>query len=435
MPASDFSVKTFFFRLLNIGITPDMPFIEARRTRLLNLLTVPWIPGLVFFAVTNFFQERYLLSFLNCLNVACSVGTVIFTWKQRYLSARLFIIISSIIIYTVTALIYRNGVEFFLLNILIVTVLVYDNKWLILSLSAVMLSCFLAVRFSWINLSPELPVPHDRIVFNVVWGLSFIVMALSYFKRVHDDYENEKEVQRQALVALNRDKEKLFSIIAHDIRGPLSTLEMLLDMFRKGEYPEEDMKDAADELYKKVASLAGTMDNMLRWSMGQMKGIRVKPVHASLANLTDEIVNLFENTIREKEIHLKVEIPADCWVYADRDQVSVILRNLLSNAVKFSYPGGEVRMSAITVEGQVTFRVQDNGMGIPPEKLPQLFSFKSAPGYGTKGERGSGLGLLLCQEFTVQNKGQLTASSIPGKGTQFTLTLPAGKPALVKIDS
>src|SRR5690606_5247002 len=162
-----------------------------------NLLTVPWIPGLVFFAVTNFVQERYLLSFLNCLNVACSVGTVILTWKQRYLSARLFIIVSSIIIYTVTALIYRNGVEFFLLNILIVTVLVYDNKWLILSLSTVMLSCFLAVRFSWINLAPELPVPHDRIVFNVVWGLSFVVMALSYFKRVHDDYENEKEVQRQ----------------------------------------------------------------------------------------------------------------------------------------------------------------------------------------------------------------------------------------------
>src|SRR5690606_2859995 len=105
------------------------------------------------------------------------------------------------------------------------------------------------------------------------------------------------------------------------------------------------------------------------------------------------------------------------------------------NAVKFSYPGGEVRLSAITVEGQVTFRVQDNGMGISPEKLPQLFTFKSAPGYGTKGERGSGLGLLLCQEFTIQNKGQLTASSIPGKGTQFTLTLPAGKPTLVKIDS
>ncbi|WP_341843740.1 HAMP domain-containing sensor histidine kinase [Chitinophaga caseinilytica] len=412
-----------------------MPFIEARRTRLLNLLTVPWIPGLVFFAITNCIQERYLLSLFNCLNVACSVGTVILTWKQRYLSARLFIIISSIIIYTVTALIYRNGVEYFLLNILIVTVLVYDNKWLIMSLSFVMIASFLAVRFSWINFIPERPVPHDRIIFNVAWGLSFIIMALSYFKRVHDDYEEEKEVQRQALVALNRDKEKLFSIIAHDIRGPLATLEMLLDMFRKGEYPEADMKDAADELYKKVNRLAGTMDNMLRWSMGQMKGIRVKPVHASLAILTEEIVALFENAIREKEIHLRVDVPADCWVYADRDQVSVILRNLLSNAVKFSYPGGEIRMSAINVEGQVTFRVHDQGTGIAPEKIPQLFTFKSAPGYGTKGERGSGLGLLLCQEFTAQNKGHLNGQSAPSQGTQFTLVLPAGKPQPVKIDS
>ncbi len=435
MPFSEISAKTLFFRILSIGITPEMPFIEARRTRLLNLLAIPWIPGLIFFAITNAFQERYLLSFLNCLNVACSVGTLMLTWKQRYLSARLFIIISGIIIYTVTAVIYRNGAEYFLLNILIVTVLVYDNKWLILTLSTIMILAFLAVRFEWFAFIPAHPVPQQRIIANVTWGLAFIIMALSYFKRVHDDYEHEKETQRQALVALNRDKEKLFSIIAHDIRGPLATLEMLLDMFRKGEYPEEEMKDAADELYQKVNRLAGTMDNMLRWSMGQMKGIRVQPVHASLASLNEEILILFENALREKEILLHVEVPADCWVYADRDQVSVILRNLISNAVKFSYPGGEVRISALTVEGQVNFRVQDNGTGIVSDKIPQLFSFKSSPGYGTKGERGSGLGLLLCQEFTIQNKGQLHVQSIPGQGTQFTLTLPAGKPALVKIDS
>ncbi len=248
----------------------------------------------------NAVQERYLLSFFNCLNVACSVGTLILNSRQKYLSARLFIIISGILIYTATALIYRNGVEYFLLNILVVTVLVYDSKWLILTLSAIMIGAFLAVRFDWISFVPAHPVPANRIVANVAWGLAFIIMALSYFKRVHDDYENEKEVQRQALVALNRDKEKLFSIIAHDIRGPLATLEMLLDMFRKGEYPEEDMKEAADELYKKVNRLAGTMDNMLRWSMGQMKGIRVKPVHSSLSVITEEIVTLFENAIRER---------------------------------------------------------------------------------------------------------------------------------------
>lgn len=412
-----------------------MPFIEARRTRLLNLLAIPWIPGLLYFAILNAVQERYLLSFLNCLNVACSVGTLLLNSQQRYLSARLFIIVSGILIYTFTALVYHNGAEYFLLNILIVTVLVYDNKWLILTLSAVMIGAFLAVRFDWFGLEPAHPVPPQRIIANVGWGLAFIIMALSYFKRVHDDYEHEKETQRQALVALNRDKEKLFSIIAHDIRGPLATLEMLLDMFRKGEYPEEDMKDAADELYKKVHRLGGTTDNMLRWSMGQMKGFRVKPVHAPLAIITEEIVTLFENAIREKEIHLSVDVPADCWVYADRDQVSVILRNLLSNAVKFSYPGGEVHMSARTADGQVTFRVQDKGTGIAADKIPQLFAFKAQPGYGTKGERGSGLGLLLCQEFTQQNKGQLQVQSAPGQGTQFTLQLPAGKPTAVKIDS
>jgi signal transduction histidine kinase len=356
--------------------------------------------------------------------VAGSLAVLWLHQRQRYLSARMLLIVYSIVLYSITALVYRNGAEYFLLNILIVTILVYDNIWLISCLSLITISSFLAIHFTGADLPGLVPVP--RIVFNVVCALMFPILALSYFKQVHADYQQELETRRQALAALNRDKEKLFSVIAHDIRGPLATLELLLDMFRKGEYNESNMLEASEELYKKVHHLGGSIDNMLRWSMGQMRGIRTAPEHFPPAPLTDEIIQMFQPGIEGKSLRVTQEMQEDIFVYADREQVAVILRNLVSNAIKFSHPGGRIHVAAGQENGTVTFTVHDEGIGIPPEKMGELFSLKTIPSYGTGGERGSGLGLLLCQEFTHLNNGQLLVKSKPGAGTLFTVMLPAG---------
>lgn len=416
--------NSLFRRIANIGVRQGMPFIEARRTRLLNLLALPWVPLMSLFCILNAIQGRYLLSGLNGLNVAGSLAVFYLHRQQRYLSARMLLIVYSIVLYSITALVYRNGAEYFLLNILIVTILVYDNIWLIASLSLVTISSFLAIHFTGGDLPGLVPVP--RIVFNVVCALLFPILALSYFKQVHADYQQDLEAKRQALAALNRDKEKLFSVIAHDIRGPLATLELLLDMFRKGEYNESNMLEASEELYKKVHHLGGSIDNMLRWSMGQMRGIRTAPEHFPPAPLTNEILQMFQPGIEGKSLQVTQEMQEDIFVYADREQVAVILRNLVSNAIKFSHPGGRIHVAAVQENGIVIFTVHDKGIGIPPEKMGELFSLKTIPSYGTGGERGSGLGLLLCQEFTRLNNGQLLVKSTHGEGTLFTVILPAG---------
>ncbi len=425
MPA--FSQPPFlnlFRRIANIGVRPGMPFIEARRTKLLNLLALPWVPLMSIFCIVNAIQGRYLLSCINGLNVAGSLAVFWLHRRQRYLSARMLLIIYSIVLYSMAALIYRNGAEYFLLNILIITILVYDNAWLTCSLSLVTISAFLIIHFTGAEQAAQVPVP--RIVFNVACSLLFPILALSYFKQVHADYQQELEAKRQALAALNRDKEKLFSVIAHDIRGPLATLELLLDMFRKGEYNESNMLEASEELYKKVHHLGGSIDNMLRWSMGQMRGIRTAPEHFPPAPLANEILQMFQPGIEGKSLRVTQEVQENIFVYADREQVAVILRNLISNAIKFSHPGGHIHFAASQENGTVTFAVRDEGIGIPPEKMGELFSLKTIPSYGTGGERGSGLGLLLCQEFTQLNNGKLVVNSSPGKGTLFTVVLPAG---------
>lgn len=421
------TVTNYFSQILNIGVHPGMPFIEARRTKLLNLLAIPWAPMMLVFALVNMLQGRYPLSVINILNAAGSLTVLFLHKRQLYLSARLLLIVYSSILYTLSGFFYHNGTEYFLLNILIITILVYDNKWIVISLSTLIIAFIVLILFPPFQWEPETPVPDRRIYSNVICALIFIIIALTYFKQVHADYQQEKENQRQALAAMNRDKEKLFSIIAHDIRGPLATLELLLDMFQKGEYGETDMREAAIELHKKVGQLGGTLDNLLRWSAGQMKGIRAQPENFHLAPLTAEVLQFFESGIEEKRVTIDIKLADSIAVYADKDQVAVILRNLLSNAIKFSHPGGKIYFSVNSAGGMIHIQVSDEGIGIPPEKLNQLFSFQARPGVGTGGERGSGLGLMLCHEFAVQNGGNMQVKSHNGSGSTFVVQLPEGR--------
>lgn len=225
---------------------------------------------------------------------------------------------------------------------------------------------------------------------------------------------------------MNKDKEKLFSIVAHDIRSPLSTLESLLDMFQKGEYPREDMEEAAAVLHKKVAQLGGTLDNVLRWSTRSMKGIQTRPRHFLLAPVMSEVLLFFELIIQQKNMTVDVQVPVSTTLYADRDQVSVILRNLFSNALKFSYAGGRITVIAAQADQQITIGITDYGIGMDPQQLKTLFVSQQHPAYGTSGERGTGIGLMLCREFAEQNNGFIEVESAPESGTTFIVYLRKG---------
>lgn len=414
-------------RIVHAGVYPAMPFVEARRTKLLNLLALPCIPCMLFFALLNACQGRWLLSVLNLLTTLTCLLVLLLHKKQRYLSARWVLILFSIIVYTFTGLYFHNGAEYFLLNILICTILVYDNKWIITALSVFIVSAFLLIVLmpqEW-RLAP--PVPASRIWANVAVALVFIPVALSFFKSIQSDYQQEIERQRQALVTMNKDKEKLFSIVTHDIRSPLATLEVLLDMYNKGEYPEPMMGEAAVELHKKVMQLGGALDNMLRWSSRSMKGIHTRPEHFLLAPLITEVLHFFQMVIQEKNISVDVEVSPVSALYADRDQVSVILRNLFSNAVKFSYAGGNITLRALREGDQLILHITDHGKGMDDAQLKELFTSWQAPSYGTGGERGTGLGLMLCNEFAQQNGGTIQVESTPQAGTHFMVYLPAGE--------
>ncbi|RPE12069.1 sensor histidine kinase [Chitinophaga lutea] len=416
-----------WYRLVHIGVTPAMSFVEARRTKLLNLLAIPCIPMMFFFAVLNAFQGRWLLSVLNIVNTLSCLAVFYFHKRRKYLSARMVLIFFSTAIYAFTGLYFHNGAEYFLLNILIASILVYDNKWMVAGLSVIICSAFLLIVLYPQHWSLAEPVPASRVWVNIGFSIIFVPVSLSFFKRIQNDYHAELDRQRQVLAGMNKDKEKLLSIVTHDIRSPLATLEMLLEMFSKGEYPQPMMEDAAVVLHKKVTQLGGALDNVLRWSSRNMRGIKTEPEDFLLPPLITEILHFFQMVVQEKDIRITVDVSPIAAVHADRDQVAVILRNLLSNALKFSYAGGHISLTVHREGTRKVVQVSDEGKGMTPTQVSALFTSWQNPDYGTGGERGTGVGLMLCNEFARQNGGVITVESAPEQGTRFTVYLPAGE--------
>ncbi|WP_157558002.1 sensor histidine kinase [Niabella aurantiaca] len=412
--------------IVNVGILPAMPFVESRRTKLLNLLALPCIPFMLFYTVVNFVQGRYVLSGLNLISTASALMVLVMHRWRMYLGARLILIGVNLLIYTFTGLYFHNGAQYFLLNILIIAILVYTDRRVVTVLSLVIIAAYLLIVFFPQPAVFGPPVPDERVWGNVATALLFVILALLFFKSIQADYQREIEGQRQALTVMNRDKERLFSVVAHDISSPIATLDALLEQFRDGLLSRDEMEAATAVLHDRVSQLRSTLDNLLRWSARGMQGIQMAPANFRLLPLLAEVERFFEPVVQQKKIRVNTGVSPEIALYADRDQVSVVLRNLFSNAVKFSFSGGQIAITAEEQEDQVIIVMTDQGMGMDGERLKKMFSGPQDPAYGTVGERGSGVGLLLCNEFVHQNKGLIDVESAPGKGTRFTVWLPKG---------
>lgn len=236
------------------------------------------------------------------------------------------------------------------------------------------------------------------------------------------DLVNEKNASLQQA---NEMKDKLFSIISHDLRGPIASLKSLLGLVAKGAVNVDEFQVMAPKLNQNVTGIHETLENLLQWSYSQMRGVKFSPVVFDLKKVIENKVNLFLEAAKAKRITIADKTPSEIFAFADQDQVSLILRNLLNNAIKFTPDGGRVTMAAEHVGDQISITITDTGIGIPPDRLAELFKpLARASTVGTHGEKGTGLGLLLCYEMAQKNNGQLLVKSQVGVGSTFTLLLP-----------
>ncbi|WP_170170392.1 ATP-binding protein [Hymenobacter perfusus] len=233
--------------------------------------------------------------------------------------------------------------------------------------------------------------------------------------------------QKEELDRLNHTKDTLFSIISHDLRGPLSSLYSLLALMKLGRLPAERLASHSERLTRMLDGTLHLLDNLLNWSAAQLKGEgSARAERIRLDELADETVALFQGDAERKNIRLQNDMPEVCLARADVNMTRLILRNLLSNALKFTGSGGTVMLAARRQGQWWEITVQDTGVGIEPAQQNRLLgngAHFTTP--GTAREKGTGLGLRLCQEFVLRNGGKLTFQSQPGVGSVFQFTLPA----------
>ena len=235
------------------------------------------------------------------------------------------------------------------------------------------------------------------------------------------------ETQAADLARLNAEKDRFYSILAHDLRSPLAGLLGLCEAMAGApkEFSPDEVAEAAGEMAKSARNLYQLLENLLEWALLQTGRMECRPESIEISSILHEMAALFSPSAQHKDITMHLEVrSAPAW--ADRRMVQAVFRNLLSNALKFTPARGSVQLRCRTESKRVVGEIEDSGVGLSDAQLRSLFFRESKPVShpGTAGERGTGLGLVLCAEMLERLGGTITARRAPVKGSIFTITLP-----------
>ena len=234
-----------------------------------------------------------------------------------------------------------------------------------------------------------------------------------------------EEIQAQTLQLqnLNATKDKLLSIISHDVRGPLASLRGFVNIICKGELTQQEFIEHSVKLRHNLDVVQDDLDNLLYWAQSQLNGILVKNEEIRIRDIISEKIKLFHDAAARKGISIVNDVSEDLAVLADKNHLGLIIRNLLANAIKFNARGGSIWIQDKITDDSVEISVTDSGVGIKSGDLKKLFNAQTHfSNVGTEQERGVGLGLLLTKEFIEKSGGSIWVTSEVGKGSTFTFT-------------
>lgn len=226
-------------------------------------------------------------------------------------------------------------------------------------------------------------------------------------------------------------RDKLYSVIAHDLRSPMGSIKMVLNMLILN-LPSDtigpemyELLTMANQTTEDVFSL---LDNLLKWTKSQIGKLKVVYQDIDMVEVTEGVIEIFSMVAELKKISICLETPSKLDVHADIDMIKTVIRNLLSNAIKFSNEATEILVTVQEQEGMAVVSVKDSGCGIDEENQKKLLHTDTHfSTFGTNNEEGSGLGLLLCQDFVIKNGGKLWFTSTKGEGSTFSFSIPLKK--------
>lgn len=236
----------------------------------------------------------------------------------------------------------------------------------------------------------------------------------------------ELKKSREELQKMIDEKNKFFSIIAHDMKTPFNALIGFSNLLIMGNDITSEDKESFVRIINDTSKQGlGLLENLLLWARSQTGRMEIVPEKVNVNTVIQSVINLLHASAIHKKIQIKSLVNDDIYIVADNQSINTVFRNLVSNAIKFTHNKGLIMIQAEQDGSNIIVSINDNGIGMSQDKVDKLFRYDTKVStQGTNNETGTGLGLLLCKEFVEQNNGQLTVESIQGSGTTFFVKLP-----------
>jgi signal transduction histidine kinase len=443
-------------RIRAIGISEDLDDFEKRKLGLFNQLNFLGLITGIIAPIAGIFDDdklptlAWVIAFLPGI---VSMLVLFLNHQRKYaIATTSYFILQPF----VTSLVYLGGINlgvelFFILYGILSVFFLQRISHMMFSLAFSMISYFmLAVVLKNYQYQLE-DASLFFYLFNQLLAIIFIFYGLYLIKKENTEYqfnmlsknrelhrvnleiEKQKmeiaqkaaqlEEQTYQLTELNSLKNKLFSVISHDLKTPMYALRNLFSNIQQYDLPPEEVKSLIPDVVNDLNYTTGLMENLLQWAKNQMRATAVNAEAMDITMLINDVCGLLRLQAESKHIHLHIGVTESVEVYADRDMMHLVLRNLLSNAIKFTPDQGNIHIDVVENGTMTTISVKDSGVGIDEETLRKLFN-EYYTSKGTANESGTGLGLMLCKEFLTKNGGKMHVASQVGKGSVFSFTLP-----------
>lgn len=263
---------------------------------------------------------------------------------------------------------------------------------------------------------------------NILLVITAIIAAIYATTLTTQDFLRQKQIQ-QILSSLNDEKSRLFSILSHDLRSPLSSLNALIYILKnhRKEMSDEDLDESVRQLELTSVNYGKLLEDLLTWSRLQLNKVTLVHEDVNLSELVNEIAELYAEQLQKKKLWMHNHIPAGSIIHSDKGMLQVVLRNLISNAIKFTAEGGDIWVNFRTERDFHLIDVKDSGVGISDAILRTLFTNSTISMSGTHNESGTGLGLSICRDFLNKDFGRLGVESKEGRGSVFTISIPTAE--------
>ena len=455
------SLKERFLFLLTrvklLGFSEAMEEYEQRKLSIFNQLNFFQLISGILVPILGLFSSKQLPAgawVVACLPALVSVLVLSLNKQQKHNAA----IFTYFLLYPfITCIVYMYGMNlgislFFILYGILSVFFLKDIGYMIFSLCFSIVSYFLLAVVIKHYVYELQSMNYGLYLFNQGLAVIFIFYGLFLIKKENAVYqfhilskntalhEKNAQIQQQAnkinegttllknqaaeLSELNILKNKLFSVISHDLKAPMYALRNLFRNVHENNMSVKELKKAVPDVLDDLNYTVGLMDNLLQWAKAQMQVDAVHPQQVDIEESIKEVQQLLHLQAKTKQISISNHAKAAVYGYIDKDMLSLVLRNLLSNAIKFTPEKGTISIGVHEHYSFIEIYVKDSGTGISHDELLKINSNDFYTTNGTASESGTGLGLMLCKEFLVRNGSQLHIESEPGAGSTFSFSVP-----------